>query len=220
MGGGGGLVVRAARSAADWQAVRDLCCLTGDGGRPVAPARWPLFAAVWIGPYARLRPEWTLVAEQDGRIVGYLTGCPDSPAFRRAARWRVAVPLAAQVLAGRYSWDADARRVVRRALGLDPGPERRLARMLPPGTLDGYPAHLHVNVAEEARARGVGRTLVRAYLRALAEARIPGVHHLCGPAPVGFYGRLGFHELGRVEVRPGAWVHALGRSVGGPAGPG
>ena len=56
------VLVRAAGSPADWQAVRSLCCRTGNGGDPIDPARWPLFADLWIGPYQRLVPEWTYVA--------------------------------------------------------------------------------------------------------------------------------------------------------------
>jgi len=82
---GASVLVRAAKSPADWQAVRSLCCRTGNGGDPIDPTRWPLFAELWIGPYQRLVPEWTYVAEMDGRMVGYLTGCPDTAAFRRAS---------------------------------------------------------------------------------------------------------------------------------------
>ena len=206
-------VIRPARDAADWQAIRDLCCLTGSDGRPVARERWPLFAEVWVGPYARLRPAWTLVADQAGTVVGYLTGCPDTPAFRRAARWRVALPLLVKAAAGRYPWNADARRLARRTLGLRPSPEKRLAALLPSGALAPYPAHLHVNVDEASRGTGVGRALMDAYFQALGAAGVPGVHLHCGPAPLGFYGRLGFRELGRLEARPGAWVHLLARAV-------
>jgi GNAT superfamily N-acetyltransferase len=209
-------VIRRARDAADWRAVRDLCCRTGDGGRPVARERWPLFAEVWVGPYARLRPGWTLVADDGGVVVGYLTGCPDTPAFRRAARWRVALPLLAGIAIGRYPWNSDARRLARRTLLREPGPERRLLRTLAPRALGPYPAHLHVNVDEKVRGRGVGRALLEAYIRDLAAAGVPGVHLYCGPAPVPFYLRLGFHEVGRLEARPGAWVYALARLVRRP----
>ena len=98
------VLVRVARTAADWQAVRTLCCQTGNGGDPIDPARWPLFGDLWIGPYQRLVPEWTYVAEAEDRIVGYLTGCPDTAALRRARRFRVTLPLLVGIACGRYGW--------------------------------------------------------------------------------------------------------------------
>ena len=56
-GAGAPVLVRVAKSPADWQAVRSLCCRTGNGGDPIDPARWPLFAELWIGPYQRLLPK-------------------------------------------------------------------------------------------------------------------------------------------------------------------
>src|SRR6185312_12630729 len=124
-------LVRVAKSPADWQAVRNLCCRTGNGGDPIDPARWPLFAELWVGPYQRLAPEWTYVAEMDGRVVGYLTGCPDTAAFRRARRFRVTLPLLVAIACRRFPWNADARRAVRMALRLDRGLESRLAPAQP-----------------------------------------------------------------------------------------
>ena len=87
-------LVRVARSAEDWADVRSLCCRTGNGGDPIDRKRWPLFAELWIGPYQRLVPDWTYVAEVDGRVVGYLTGCPDTAALRRARRFPSDAPAA------------------------------------------------------------------------------------------------------------------------------
>ena len=68
-----------------WAAVGDLCCRTGDGGDPISNERWELFARIWIEPYRVLMPEWSYVALADRRVVGYLTGCPDTARFARQA---------------------------------------------------------------------------------------------------------------------------------------
>jgi GNAT superfamily N-acetyltransferase len=207
-------VVRRIRTRAEWQAVRELCCLTGDAGRPIALARWPLFAALWIGPYERLAPAWTYVGEIEGRIVGYLTGCPDTLAFERARLLRVTLPALAGIATGRYRWTTDARALVRLALGRRRRVETRLASRLPTGFLDRYPAHLHMNVAAQWRSHGIGRALVGRYTQDLEAAGVAGVHLFCGPPPLGFYLREGFVELGRMDAAPGRPVHALGRRLG------
>lgn len=211
-----GVTVRPARTAADWQAVRDLCCRTGSAGDPIEASRWPFFAKLWVGPYQRVVPAWTLVADRDGEVVGYLTGCPDSLAFRRARRRAFTPLLLLGVVAGRYGWSADTRRFLCRALGLAPGPEARLRRRLPATFERELPAHLHMNVAAGLRGQGVGRQLVDRHVETLRERGTPGVHLYCGSAARGFYERLGFAEVGQLEIRPGVRVHALGRRLAAP----
>jgi GNAT superfamily N-acetyltransferase len=210
--------VRVARTRADWQAVRSLCCRTGNGGASIDPARWPLFAELWIGPYQRLVPEWTFVAETDGRVVGYLTGCPDTIAFRRARRFRVTLPLLIAVAGGRYAWNTDARRTVALALGLRRGTESRLAPRLPEGFNRTYAAHLHMNVETECRRHGIGARLIERYARDLQAAGVSGIHLLCGAEPRRFYARNGFTDVAALEVSPGRWVYVMGRRLGTPGG--
>ena len=207
------VVVRVARTAADWQAVRTLCCQTGNGGNPIDPVRWPLFADLWIGPYQRLAPAWTYVAESDGRIVGYLTGCPDTAAFRRARRFRVTLPLLLGIAVGRYGWTPDARRTVRLALRLGRGVESRLAPSLPARFAHTYPAHLHMNVDAEHRRHGLGARLIERYTRDLGEAGVPGVHLFCGAEPRPFYARNGFTDLAALEFSSGIAVYVMGRRL-------
>ncbi len=206
-------LVRVAKSPADWQAVRSLCCRTGNGGDPIDLARWPLFAELWVGPYQRLAPEWTYVAETEGRVVGYLTGCPNTAAFRRARRLRVTLPLLVAIACRRFPWNTDARRAVRLALRFDRGLESRLAPTQPAGFARTHPAHLHMNVEAEYRRRGIGAVLIERYARDLTAAGVAGIHLLCGPGPRPFYARNGFADLSAVETSPGRWVYTLGRRL-------
>jgi GNAT superfamily N-acetyltransferase len=202
-----------ARTAAEWQAVRTLCCETGDAGNPIDPLRWPLFADLWIGPYQRLAADWTYVAEADGRIVGYLTGCPDTAAFRHARRFRVTLPLLIGIALGRYGWTPDARRTVRLVLRLGRGVESRLAPSLPAGFGHTYPAHLHMNVDAGYRRQRIGARLIERYVQDLGRARVPGVYLFCGDAPRPFYARNGFTELAALEVGRGRGVYVMGRRL-------
>lgn len=205
--------VRAVRTAEDWRAVRELCCRTGDAGNPIEASRWAFFAELWVGPYQRVVPEWTLVADRGGEVVGYLTGCPDTAAFRRDCALSVTLPLLGRIARGEFGWSRDTRRFVRRTLRLTRGPEARLSHRLPAATWRAYPAHLHMNVDARLRGQGVGRRLVERYLAALAAERRPGVHLFCGAMARGFYLQLGFEELARLEFRPDVRVYALGRRV-------
>lgn len=211
-------LIRVAQAAADWSAIRSLCCRTGNGGDPIARDRWPLFGELWIGPYQRVVPGWTYVAEVRGRVVGYLTGCPDTAAFRRARRFRVTLRLLLAIAGRRYAWTADARRTVALALRLRRGTEVQLAPRLPADLPQRHPAHLHMNVEAEYRRHGLGTALIERYARDLTAMGVPGIHLFCGPGPRAFYERNGFRELAAIEVGPGRWVYALGRRLGGPTG--
>lgn len=172
---------------ADWPRIRELCCLTGDNGNPIDKSRWETFAEKWIGPYQALLPEWAFVAEAEGKVVGYLTGCPNSAAFRDCARTRFALPQ----LAVEERFPAPAR--------------ARLERE--------FPAHLHVNLEASVRGTGVGKMLLDAFVARLRDEKIPGLHAFCGADPLAYYLKNGFSVLGRLETKPGAFAHLVVRSL-------
>lgn len=210
-------LVRVAKTDADWAAIRSLCCRSGNAGEPIDRERWPLFGELWIGPYQRLVPNWTYVADVDGRVVGYLTGCPDTAALRRGRRLGVTLPLLVAIACRRYAWTADARRTVALALRLRRGTESRIEARLPADLSRTHPAHLHMNVDAEYRSHGIGTALIQRYARDLAASGVPGVHLFCGQGPRTFYERNGFTEMAAVEMSPGRWVYTLGRRLA-PAG--
>jgi GNAT superfamily N-acetyltransferase len=79
---------------------------------------------------------------------------------------------------------------------------------------DTYPAHLHINVAAEARSRGVGAALIAAFAAQCAAARLPGLHLVTGEGArnVRFYERCGFRQLATTESN-GKPVVFMGRRV-------
>ena len=189
---------------ASWAAVRALCCRTGDNGDPIAGERWDLFSRIWIEPYEKLLPEWTYVAESGGRIVGYLTGCPDSRTFYRAKAWRVTLPLLLAVACGRYRDVPGAAGFAKEVLGLRRSVETYFSRSLRRDLVLGYPAHLHINVDVAYRGRGAGRRLIDRYFADLRDQAVPGIHIFCGPGPLEFYRKLGFHVMDRADIRGNA----------------
>jgi GNAT superfamily N-acetyltransferase len=62
-----------------------------------------------------------------------------------------------------------------------------------------FPAHLHINLAEEFRCLGLGGKMVEAFAAAASAAGAIGMHVVTGEGMrnVGFYRRCGFAERGR-----------------------
>ncbi len=74
----------------------------------------------------------------------------------------------------------------------------------PKPSLDAYPAHLHINVAEVLRGQGAGRKLMDAGLTAIAAAGAPGIHlntTSYNAAAVAMYAKMGFELLGSKPTR-------------------
>jgi GNAT superfamily N-acetyltransferase len=71
-----------------------------------------------------------------------------------------------------------------------------------------FPAHLHINLSERWRNRGIGARLVDAFAEVAARAGAPGMHIVTGRGMrnVRFYERCGFRELGSAERNGGASV--------------
>lgn len=147
----------------DRAAVRQICCDTADRGEPVEnffPDR-ELIADLMTRYYTDYDTTTTWVAEENSAVVAYVTGCLDTPQWRRVTFGRIA-PRAILGAIGRgvlfhaQTW-------------------RFLARLRPssPVDLTDYPAHLHVNVARGFRGGEVGRQLVDTFR---ARAGSVGVH--------------------------------------------
>ena len=180
-------------TAADSAAVRRICLRTGDAGRDATTlhADADLLGLVWAQPYLELEPEHAYVAmNDDGTVLGYVVGTPDSRGFEaraEASYWpalRGRYPLAPQP--GRTPADQEAVALMHRP------------PTAPEGLVATHPGHLHVDLLPEAQGRGAGRRLVQAALDSLAAAGCAGVHVGVDPRnepALGFYRRLGFEDL-------------------------
>ncbi len=173
----------------DEAAVADICLKTADAGADATgvfedDAIW---AEIFVLPYVHRHPDLAFVVEaDDGRVVGYIVGAPDTNAFEdwfhdewwpeRGQRW--------------------------------PKPEREQSRQ--DGTLiyaysrrggaepyaEDYPAHLHIDLLPEVQGQGWGRLLIDDARRRAARAR----RH--GTAPRGIH-----RQRRRDRVLPPRRVH-------------
>ena len=122
----------------------------GREGPKVFPSE-TLWGALFVAPYLEAGC-CNLVAEEEGRVVGYILGaCADRPlalAFAKRLLW--ALP---RLLLGRFGPPLPHLRYLLRLLRY-PGPK---------APKDRYPAHLHIAVDPEAQGHGVGKALLAAF---------------------------------------------------------
>ena len=78
----------------------------------------------------------------------------------------------------------------------------------------GYPAHLHVNVAERYRNRGLGTALVGRFVEWAKLHSVEGIHVVTSSTArsIPFYQRSGFTELRTVRWNVGTSV-CMGRKL-------
>ena len=183
---------------ADRAAVYDVCVRTADAGAD-ARGRWStddLMPDLFAGPYVDLEPELAFVLDDGDRVVGYVIGTADTPAFVRTWRERWT-----PVLATRYPVPPDPPTTAEEAmLALGHRPERML---LPELAL--FPAHLHIDLLPGHQRAGHGCALVDTFRAAAASAGAPALHvgMVTGNAPArAFYDRLGFTEIAVPDPGP------------------
>lgn len=173
---------------ADRAAIYDICVRTADTGGDARGqySTDDLMGDLFAGPYVHLEPELAFVLDDDGKAVGYVVGTADTAEFvkRYAAEW---IPL----LGDRYPVPPPPPRTAEQdmvALHYNP------SRMLVAG-VEGYPAHLHIDLLPPYQGKGHGRRLIEQFTGAAAA---PGVHVAMVTANVaarGFYDRIGFEVL-------------------------
>jgi ribosomal protein S18 acetylase RimI-like enzyme len=177
----------------DEPALYEICLRTGDSGEDATEMyRDPnLLGEIYVGPYLRLAPTLSFVAEDDQGVAGYVLGAADTRAFELACE--------------REWWPALRSRY---ALGVFPAnsPDDRLARLIhgPRETsedvVDRYPAHLHIDLLPDLQGRGFGRRLLETLFDALRTGGVPAVHlgvGLANTRAIGFYERMGFTVVHR-----------------------
>jgi len=156
-----------------------------------------------------------LILEDNEGICGYALGALDSRAFyaRYEAEWRPA-------LCARFPEPQG-----------DPGQWSRVQTVyywyhhpdyFTPEPYAAYPSHLHIDLLPRAQGRGFGRRMLEQVMDNLRQRGSPGAHlgvSLLNQPALGFYLRLGFHELVRVGSGADGCIY-LGKSfAAAPAHP-
>ncbi|ADU67695.1 GNAT family N-acetyltransferase [Pantoea sp. At-9b] len=179
-------------TAADFPALSRICLETANAGKDATalysdPA---LPGLRFVIPYARFVPEFALVLEQQGEVVGYAVAVPDTRAFEAILNQQWWPILQAQYRATRASAPLDSK-VLDAIHQPDAAAEQLVSQ---------WPAHLHINLLPAAQQGGWGRKLIEQLLTLLRQAGVTGVHlgvSLQNEQVCGFYQRLGFTPIVR-----------------------
>ena len=191
--------------AQDRDDVYDVCVRTAEAGEDARGvlSQDDLWGDIFAGPYLELEPELAFVLDDGERVVGYVLGAAGTARWAAAhrARWLPRV-------ADRYPLPVAPATREEHLVHLLHHPEDNVRP-----ELAAYPAHLHIDVLPEYQGGGHGRALIAAFVGALADRGVPGVHLgvlAANTRARGFYAHLGFHELPVVEPD----VVYLGRTTG------
>jgi hypothetical protein len=183
----------------DREAVRLICCATGFLGGPIDTIfrDREMFADLITNPYLDYEPEWGLVAENDGRVIGYLLGSVSANFTRNllVSGFHTACKMLARLITGKYKDHPRSEHFIRWVLtkGLMERPKHP----------DDAP-HLHLNLEKAFRVGMVARRLWLAYETMLGAA---GIDHYYAEFfscpqrnPERIYFRFGFRIYDRVET--------------------
>ena len=188
-----------------------MCLKTGDHGRDGAPFYRndpDALGRIYVGPYLMFEPELSLILEDDEGICGYALGAFDTRGFydRYEKEWRPG-------LAARFPAPAN-----------DPSAWTRLEQVYHcyhhpdyfcPEPYATYPSHLHIDLLPRAQGRGHGRRMLEQVMILLARRGSPGAHlgvSVLNVPAIGFYKRLGFHEIARVGTERDGCIY-MGRTL-------
>ncbi|GAA1961676.1 GNAT family N-acetyltransferase [Agromyces allii] len=182
--------------ASDRGDVARICTLTAAGGGDATGVYSDdlLMPEVFALPYVTFAPELAFVVDDGtGRAVGYIIGVADTAAFVDWWNREWTPGFVARHPEPGPATGRDPKFTEQELLDAGRKPERMLI-----AELDGYPAHLHIDLLPELQGQGFGRRLIDTLRDALAERGVPGLHLSMDPGNVSaraFYDRLGFVEL-------------------------
>ncbi len=220
-GSGTEIVGRAARirkyQPADRSAVREIACDTADAGEPVERFFHDrrTIADVLTRYYTDYEPGSLWVAECDGQVVGYLTGCLDTHRQERVAKRQILPRVIASAVVRGVLWHAGAWHLLASFAGTV-----ILGGLPHPVDLTRYPAHFHINIREGFRGGGLGPQLMEAFKQQADDAGVRGIHVVTRGDNAGgrrFFEKLGFRLLcEKPLVMPaGAWFKRMTTAVYG-----
>ena len=156
----------------DREAVREISWNTADKGRTVDLYfhDHEAVADVLTRYYTDYEPDSLWVAEAVGIVVGYLTGCLDTRRCNRMMLWRVGPRAVAGAVGRGALWRGETWRLLAAMI------RTLLLGGTPKVDLDTYPAHLHINLRQGFRGRGLGRQLIERFRRQVQEQGLRGIH--------------------------------------------
>lgn len=165
----------------DKERLREICLRTSSYADRPSEARKNALCALYNDYYTECEADNCFVAADDAdEATGYVV-CSTCLSDYLAA------------MQNRYT--AIAKAAGRPFAGLE---QRVTEALLSKHAEEGYTAHLHINLLDEARHQGVGSALMRTLAKHLADRNVEGVMLICGSNNTNarnFYERCGFELL-------------------------
>lgn len=187
-----GIRVARAQDPDEVDRLYDVGLRTGDSGAGAEDLHDDprILGEVYVGAYLEHEPGLAFVLEDTGGSpVGYVLGARNTAAFEQLLEEQWWPPLRQKYPLGSFPADSHDGKMVRRI---------HAPKHTDPASIEGFPAHLHINILREAQGGGNGRRLMETLFSALRDLGVEGVHLSVSPnntQAIGFYQHLGFAHL-------------------------
>jgi RimJ/RimL family protein N-acetyltransferase len=165
---------------------------------------------VYLDPYIEHCPDTLFLAEVDGELVGYLTGCPDTALIPSEDERLSQAIIRHKVMLKPRSLPFFVRSLVDLVRTKARGGQVASGEPVD----QRWPAHLHINVVPEARGTGAAQGLMTAWQGWLTGSGTPGCHLQTlveNTRAKRFFEKVGFVPRGSTPLVPG--VRYDGRPV-------
>lgn len=181
----------------DRDAVRQICCDTAYRGQPIEKffTDREIVAELLTGYYTDFEADSLWVAEYEGKIVGYLTGCRNNRHYAALLAWPI-VP--------RMIWKAVLKGLFYRKMTW-----RLLWTTIRNWQIGGFSkyipwerhsGHLHIDIMDQFRGQHVGRQLMERFMQQAQESNLRGVYAVTYEDNIPacrFFERMGFDVISR-----------------------
>jgi ribosomal protein S18 acetylase RimI-like enzyme len=186
--------------------VREIACATAGGEKSIENFFHDreAIADLLMRYYTDYEPGALWVAASGSLVVGYLTGCLDTKKYLRLLIRKILPKTMAAAVARGALWRLETWRLLAGLVGTS------LAGGRPKVDLDARPAHLHINLRQGFRGRGIGTQLMDSFKQQVEQAGGAGIHLLAaGDNEPGhrFFEAQGFRRLGEwpIFLPEGGW---------------
>lgn len=155
--------------------------------------------------FTDFEPDASFVAEENGSVIGYLTGAVDARAMDETIRRKILPGVAGRLLARRLILEKNVAGLVWHSFVSFWEGEFHMPDFSPE-----FPSTFHINLDRAARGHAVGRKLVRHFEDFLKAKGIPGVHvRTMSEEAMEFFRRVGYEII--FQSRRSFLKYRLGR---------
>lgn len=184
----------------DRQSLKTICCDVADKGRPIEgffPDR-DFAADVLTTYYTDYEPQSTFVADLNGKVVGYLTGCVDNRRYGLVVFWILFPGFLLRAFVGGLFFRREFFCLVAAAL-------KNWQRWFTwrKKSFHSHQGHLHIGIAAGFRKQHIGEGLVKAFLEYAQKSHVAQIEACVhdGNVPAcRFFERLGFKVTNRQRM--------------------